>query len=122
MPTGTVAYLSGRTGVTTPMESLLPFGQLVDQCWGLLKQTLTATFPSSSRSHPSPWILIQPGDTTYPGDFWQGAVVPTLSELIRVTPAYQGGWTNPMAKTLVAGYLRRSLTGSVWSSWVDFTR
>lgn len=104
------------------MESLLPFGQLVDQCWGLLKQTLTAGFPSSSRSHPSRWVVIEPGGITYPGDFWQGVVVPTLSELIPITPAYQAGWKNPMARDLVAGYLRRNLSASSWAQWVDFDR
>lgn len=108
--------------MTTPTESLIPFGQLVNQCWGLLKQTLTATFPSSSRSHPSQRVIVQPGGVTYPGDFWQGVVVPTLSELIGVTPTYQDGWNNPMARTLVAGYLRRNLLASSWAVWVDFDR
>lgn len=108
--------------MTAFIESLIPFQELVNQCWGILKQSLSATFPSSSRSRPAARVLIQPGGVTYPGDFWQGAIVPILSDLLRVTPPYEGGWTNGMARVLVAGYLRRGLGGSEWEVWIDFTR
>lgn len=108
--------------MTALVQSPIPFRNLVDQCWGLLKESLFVSFPSTSRSNPSEWVEVGPGRIAYPGDFWEGVVVPTLSELIRVTPTYQGGWTNPMSKSLVEGYLRRNLRGSSWGVWVDYDR
>jgi hypothetical protein len=101
-------------------DTLLSFRGLVDNCWGLLRGDLLATFPLGSRAHPSREVNLQPYGYVWPGDFWEGAVVPSLAELVVVTPPYQFGWRNPLARNLVEAYLRRTLTGSVWSSWVDF--
>lgn len=100
---------------------LLSFHGLVDNCWSLLKGDLFVTFPLGSRSHPSREVNLQPIGYIWPGDFWEGGVVPPLAELLLVPPPYQFGWGNPLARTLVEAYLQKSLTGSVWSSWVDFT-
>lgn len=108
--------------MTALVQTLIPFRPLVDQCWGILKQTAYLSFPSTSRSNPSEWVFVGPSGSPYPGDFWQGVIVPTFSELIGVTPPYSGGWTNPMAKTLVEAYLRKNLQGSSWLVWIDFTR
>ena len=107
--------------MTAHISEILPYQQLVDQCWGLLKGNLSVAFPSSSRSHPSQRVVVVPLGSTYPWDFWQGVVVPTLDELIGVTPSYVDGWNNPMARTVVDGYLRRTLRGSVWVSWLVIT-
>lgn len=104
----------------TTIRELLSYRALVDQCWGLLKQSLTATFPLTTRAHPSPLVFVQPGGYTWPGDFWEEIVVPTLAGLLEAPPSYQDGWWNPMARTLVAGRLRRTLTGTRWESLVDF--
>lgn len=108
--------------MTALIQALIPFRTLVDQCWGILNQTCYLSFPSTSRSKPSEWVLVGPSGTSYPGDFWQGVIVPTLSELIGVTPSYPGGWTNPMARTLVEGYLRKNLRDSPWEVWIEFAR
>lgn len=108
--------------MTALVQDLIPFQPLVDQCWGILKQNLSVSFPSASRSHPSQWVQVGTGGIAYPWDFWQGVIVPTLSELIGATPTYSEGWKNPMARNLVEGYLRRNLTGSSWVVWIDFTR
>lgn len=106
--------------MTAHVSEITPYRQLVDQCWGLLKGSLSVAFPSSSRSHPSRQVWVVPIGVSYPWDFWQGVVVPTLDELVEVTPPYEGGWNNPMARTLVDGYLRRTLQGSAWAPWVNF--
>jgi hypothetical protein len=102
-------------------RTLLPFRGLVDNCWSLLRGDLFVSFPTSSRSHPSREVCLQPIGYIWPGDFWEGLVVPTLDRLLQNPPTYQFGWRNPLARGLVEAYLRRSLTGSVWSSWVDFS-
>lgn len=107
--------------MTVRVQALIPYQRLVDQCWGILKQTLSIGFPSSSRSHPSSGVRVFPSGVEYPWDFWEGVVAPTLSNLIGVTPPYQNGWNNPMARTLVDGYLRKNLSGSSWSVWIDFS-
>lgn len=108
--------------MTIPVQELLPFGELVTQCWGLLKLSLRTTFPTTTRAHPSRVVVIDPGSFIWPGDFWQEVVVPTLTALLEAPPTYQDGWQNPMARSLVEGYLRRTLTTSRWQQLVDYTR
>lgn len=108
--------------VTTQLYAPLPFRELVNQCWGLLRLTLRATFPTTTRAHPSNFVLIEPIGSHWPSDFWQEVVVPTMAQLLVKPPTYQDGWSNPMSRALVEGYLRRSLMGSSWQPMVDFTR
>jgi hypothetical protein len=115
-------FLSAGKRVSALLQALIPFQPLVDQCWGLLKRTSYLAFPSTSRSNPSEWVRVGRGEGSYPGDFWQGVAVPTLSELIGVSPSYSGGWANPMARALVESYLRKNLKTSPWEVWIDFAR
>jgi hypothetical protein len=105
----------------TPSTFLVPFPVMVDHCWGVLKQSLVATFPTTTRAHPSSWVYIQPGRFSYPGEFWQGLSVPVLTQLVGVTPPYRDGWKNPMARNLVDAYLRKALVGSPWAPFVTGT-
>jgi hypothetical protein len=108
--------------VRIPPYTLLPFGQLVDQVWGVLRQTYWVSFPTTNRAHPAGNVLVNPVGVLWPGDFWQGIVVPTMTTLLGMPPTYPGGWANPMARMLVSAHLRSTLSGSSWESWMDFTR
>lgn len=100
---------------------MFPFGELVDQVVGVLKQDLWVSFPTATRAKPANRVLVNPLGYFWPGAFWQEVVVPTLSSLLETPPSYPAGWGNPMARTLVEGRLRSALTGTVWESWVDFS-
>jgi hypothetical protein len=102
--------------------TLLPFGTLVDQVWGLLNGSLWVVFPTSDRAHPSRCVLVQPVGFEWPGAFWQEVVVPTMTTLLETPPTIPSGWANPMTRTVVEGRLRRALSGTSWESWVDFSR
>jgi len=108
--------------VLVPDRILLPFKTLVDQCWGILKGILGATFPTTTPAHPSRYVLVQPGMTSWPGNFWKDIVVPTMANLLAHPPPYVDRWFNPMARSLVEAYLRQTLQGSPWLTLMDFTR
>jgi hypothetical protein len=106
----------------SPENTIYPLQSLVDQCWGMLKGTVRVTFPTTTPARPSRYARTEPQGISYVGAFWEAVAVPTLRELLDHPPTYEGGWWNPMARSLVEAYLRRTLNTSPWSGWVDLTR
>ncbi len=102
-------------------QTIIPFQGLVQDCWALLKGDLRVVFPTTTPAHPSRFVLLQPSNSKWMGDLWEAVVVPTLTELVAITPTYVNGWRNPMSRNLVEAYLRRNLTASLWLPMVNFS-
>lgn len=92
------------------------FSSLVDDGWGVLKQTRwVVARPGSDRAGPARVVFLGP-DLPSPGWFWElweGYVVPSLQELAKRPPP--GGWGTPDGRLLVEAQFRLALQGTEWS-------
>lgn len=102
-------------------HSNINFQRLIEDCWGLLKQTSYVVFSGSSRAHPSRLVRIQPTNmvTGWYGEFWDDVMVPALTTLLTIPPPH--GWGDPEGRLTIEAYLKKALLASSWANKVDWT-